>query len=327
MKAPLTDDYGLPGSEFERIRALVDKSESLCRRLSETFFILSLPSCILVSAVVGPSHGLLAAAVLYLASWITENSRALVKLTNRTDRDLIVGYLRFRNAAGRFVEWLLKTIPSRWTMLSRRDFELGVADLFESQGYQVDVTSSRSSARGAEDIDITAVKNGKVAILKCMLRRDPVGPEAMTALVMEMSTTKASEGILVSTSGFRSVVKRLVKRKPALRLVDAEELSLLQTELSWDAEFEDRPAKRTSRHPEGLIDRIVDFKEWVRALEDRGHASSMLAVMISYVVGGSIALIGLALLKMAAPVGILLSFAGAWVIFWLQGTGRVHAIG
>ena len=149
MKAPLTDDYGLPSSEFERIRARVDKGEDLCRRLSELCFILTLPSCILVSAVAGPSHGLLAAAVLYLASWITENSRALVKLTNRRDRDLIDDYLRFRTAAGYFVEWLLKTIPSRWAMLSRRDFELALARVFESQGYQVDVTSSRNSARGA----------------------------------------------------------------------------------------------------------------------------------------------------------------------------------
>jgi len=41
--------------------------------------------------------------------------------------------------------------------------------------------------------------------------------------------------------------------------------------------------------------------------------------VISYVVGGSIGLLGLALLKMAVPVGILLMLVGTWVIFWLHG--------
>lgn len=112
-------------------------------------------------------------------------------------------------------------------MLSSRQFEELVAEVFIRQGYSIEVTPATRD--GGCDIIATRNIGGLPFMLliecKCYVRNSHVGVQLVRSLLGVQTDRKANKAVLVTTSSFSKDAKKLAERQQYLiSLVDYENL-------------------------------------------------------------------------------------------------------
>ncbi len=108
--------------------------------------------------------------------------------------------------------------------LNPSEFEAYVGVLFERAGYRV----KRTGGKGDRGIDLMVKRNGKTRVVQCKRYGDDVGPGAVRELIGAMTNAGATQGVLVTTSGFTPGAEREAGKAPYdIQLLDGSTL------LSW----------------------------------------------------------------------------------------------
>ncbi len=119
-----------------------------------------------------------------------------------------------------------------WAVLSKREFELAVCEIFEKMGYKSG-TTRYSRDKG---IDVIASKDGKVSYIECMhnLYR-AVEPEELLALQGNKYYFNADDIIYVATSGITKFGQKFIdKLGTSFKVLELEDLILLAKKYKID---------------------------------------------------------------------------------------------
>jgi tetratricopeptide (TPR) repeat protein len=149
------------------------------------------------------------------ASQAIDDARKLVRTSTLPSEDLerVISLYRGATSAGlsSLREWLLAIDPHR--------FELEVAALFRSLGYQANATK----ASGDGGVDVWAEQKNRRFVIQCKRYRHPVAPDAIRELATVIQNFDADEGIFVTTSRFTEGCREEAERH-GIQLIDLEDL-------------------------------------------------------------------------------------------------------
>ncbi|MBU1094531.1 MAG: restriction endonuclease [Firmicutes bacterium] len=118
------------------------------------------------------------------------------------DKNLEKKIHEFNSAIETYKNATDKSRPTYWKLLTHRQFEIEVANLYSLLGYSTVVTK----ATGDGGIDVVINKDGKKTGIQCKQHSNPVGPNDFRALIGVIASQDYDHGILVSLNGFTSAV-------------------------------------------------------------------------------------------------------------------------
>jgi HJR/Mrr/RecB family endonuclease len=118
------------------------------------------------------------------------------------DKNLEKKIHEFNTAIEKYKNATDKSRPTYWKLLTHRQFEIEVANLYSLLGYSTIVTK----ATGDGGIDVIINKDGKKIGIQCKQHSNPVGPNDFRALIGVIASQDYDHGILVSLNGFTSAV-------------------------------------------------------------------------------------------------------------------------
>jgi len=117
-----------------------------------------------------------------------------------------------------------KSRTTFWKLLTHRQFEIEVANLYSLLGYSTIVTKSS----GDGGIDVIIKKDEKKIGIQCKHHNKPVGPNDFRALIGVIASQDFDYGIFVSLNGFTpSVFDEARKSKVRIELISCDELVTL----------------------------------------------------------------------------------------------------
>ena len=115
--------------------------------------------------------------------------------------------------------WLIRSRGNLKRMSPRR-FEQHVADRFENDGWDTEVTPQS----GDGGFDITLHRKGVHAIVECKKWTKPVGVDVVRKVYGVLKAGKASKAYVITTSRFTRGARDFAKAKRSLELVNGERL-------------------------------------------------------------------------------------------------------
>ena len=157
------------------------------------------------------------------------SSEEIQKKLNLSDDkfyDLISKYERIKSTLTKNTNPLIKDDDIlSWALLSKREFELAVREIFEKMGF-VSQTTRYSQDKG---IDVVASKDGKVTYMECMHNiHNATEVEELLALQGNKYYFNADNIIYVATSGITSFGQKFVDKIGSLfKILELEDLIVL----------------------------------------------------------------------------------------------------
>lgn len=114
--------------------------------------------------------------------------------------------------------------------MDSRGFECIVERLYNSMGYETELTPPRSD--GGRDVIARKRETGKKEDLRveCKRHTKPVGIEFARRLLGVVSSDKATKGVLVASVGFTKGAREFARLNPRIELVSGTELIVLLNE-------------------------------------------------------------------------------------------------
>jgi restriction system protein len=114
--------------------------------------------------------------------------------------------------------------------MDSREFECLVERLYDSMGYETELTPPRSD--GGRDVIARRREPGKKEDLRveCKRHTKPVGVEFARRLLGVVSSDKATKGVLVASIGFTKGAREFARFNPRIELVSGTELVVLLNE-------------------------------------------------------------------------------------------------
>lgn len=113
--------------------------------------------------------------------------------------------------------------------LAPKEFEFITAELYEELGYSVTLTPD--SYDGGIDVHASKIEVGtkEKLVIQCKryTKKNIVGVEDIRNLLGVVADTKATKGVLITTSSFSSEAKKFEKNNPSIELIDFTDLNKL----------------------------------------------------------------------------------------------------
>jgi restriction system protein len=127
----------------------------------------------------------------------------------------------------------LDNVQDKVKLLQRidsREFECIVERLYNSMGYETELTSARSD--GGRDVIARRWEPGRQEELRVECKRytKPVGVDCMRRLLGVVSSEKATKGVLVASIGYTRGALEFVRLNPRIELISGAELVVLLNE-------------------------------------------------------------------------------------------------
>lgn len=110
--------------------------------------------------------------------------------------------------------------------MAPRQFEEMIAQLFASQGYQVELTSAKSD----QGFDVIVTRDDPLVgeatyLVEAKKYRYPVGVSSVRSLVGSVISQNANRGIIVTTSSFTKPARDIAQQLPLVQLIDGRDLA------------------------------------------------------------------------------------------------------
>lgn len=246
-KEPVPEDFGLNSDAIQRTEA--DWAEYACARnkAEMTFFrILSLSAlagfiagCVICvwclydddglgAFVMAPCGGFFGAIAGMLVGCVPAKVMSLL-----TPKVVLSQELRqrhdnleaFRTAATKWSEYQKRCQIEFWTKMDGWTFEREIAQLFQSHGFDAEVTKGS----GDGGVDIFLRKGSALQVVQCKQHSAAVPPSVIRDLYGVLMHHKADKAILVSTSGFTSAAIQFASGKP-IHLLGLDEILAMARE-------------------------------------------------------------------------------------------------
>ncbi len=108
-----------------------------------------------------------------------------------------------------------------------RDFEYLISELYNRMGYETKVT--KSSYDGGADVHAEKKKVGKreLLLIQCKRYKGNIGVVDVRNLLGIVSASKATKGVLISSSDFTREAKKFSNNNPRIELIGIKQLSQL----------------------------------------------------------------------------------------------------
>ena len=203
-KKPNIEDFGIQNVDINKIKSEYSKYYNRVNDLKSFCGFYFIGGLILDSIIISIIDRTISKNTTYILFWIIWIAPIIVSyllsLKKFKYQKLYDTIQRYESSLFQYEWWQKRKQKESWLVMSGRKFEISIAHIFKSMGYETKICKQG----GDEGVDIEIFKDGKHEIIQCKAHKSKISPSVARDLYGTMNANKVDKAYLITLHGATS---------------------------------------------------------------------------------------------------------------------------